>query len=266
LSKRTVPFPNYANKRLLVADDNKVNLKVITSLLGRFHIVPDTVENGQEVLDRLVLRDYDLILMDCQMPIMNGYEAAKHLRDLELSHQEATHIPIIAITADITGSDRQKCLSAGMDDFLTKPIVPDALATLLSCWLGDSGMHTAADSQKIQSTSIWNEAQVLKNLDDDEELLSDMITLFIEEVPHKLIDLNKSLQKMDLVRMIEVTHSLRGMTGHFCVKTTLEICDKLENAAQKSHLVDIASLTNELTASIKILMEKLRHRKGQIHG
>ena len=126
-------WPNYSHKQVLVAEDNRINQKVILAMLARFQVTPDLAENGQEALERLAEKRYDLVLMDCEMPEMNGFEATAVIRDPEskvLNHK----VPIIAMTANAMTGDREKCIEAGMDDYMTKPVKKEILAASLEKW------------------------------------------------------------------------------------------------------------------------------------
>ena len=127
-------WSDYSNKRVLVAEDNSVNRKVILAMLARFNLKPDLVENGQLALDRLAQQNYDLVLMDCQMPIMGGYEATTKLREKEQS-TNSTRTPVIALTAHATLEARETSLASGMDGHLSKPINRTELADVLARWL-----------------------------------------------------------------------------------------------------------------------------------
>jgi PAS domain S-box-containing protein len=127
-------WPDYSHKRVLVAEDNRVNQKVILAMLSRFNVKPDLAENGQIALDRLAQQHYDLVLMDCQMPIMDGYQATSKLRERELATQ-STRTPVIALTAHATEEARETSLASGMDGHLSKPIDRNALAETLQRWL-----------------------------------------------------------------------------------------------------------------------------------
>ncbi|CBL44306.1 putative response regulator receiver [gamma proteobacterium HdN1] len=119
------------SKRLLVVDDNEVNRKVACGFLRKLGYEADTAENGQEALDAVLEKDYGLILMDCQMPVMDGYEATRQIKALP----KGKYLPIIAVTANAMEGDRDKCLAAGMDDYTTKPIRREKLQELLNHWL-----------------------------------------------------------------------------------------------------------------------------------
>ncbi len=124
-------LPMYTGKKILVAEDNKINQKVIIAKLNKFGLVPDIADNGQIALNMLTKNSYDLIFMDCHMPVMDGYTAIRELRRLETS-QGLPHQTVIALTANAMVGEREKCLAAGMDDYLTKPIVSEDLNALLA--------------------------------------------------------------------------------------------------------------------------------------
>ena len=117
--------------KLLLVEDNKVNQMVCLRILSRMDLSADLACNGAEALEMIDQDDYDIILMDCQMPVMDGFQATRHLRELPGAK---SRIPVIAITANALAGDRQKCLHAGMSDYLSKPIKVDELKTLIEKW------------------------------------------------------------------------------------------------------------------------------------
>ena len=124
-------IPSYKGKKILVVEDNKINQKVIVAKLRKFGLVPDIADNGQIALNLLAKNSYDLIFMDCHMPVMDGYTAVRELRLLETS-RSLPHQTVIALTANAMLGEREKCLEAGMDDYLTKPVVSEDLMALLA--------------------------------------------------------------------------------------------------------------------------------------
>ncbi|MCD6198237.1 MAG: response regulator [Deltaproteobacteria bacterium] len=119
--------------RILIAEDNIVNQKVALKMLEKMGFRADAVaNNGREAVKAVVDMPYDLVLMDCQMPEMDGYKATREIRN---SKSEIRNLPIIALTANAMKGDREKCINAGMDDYLAKPLSPKALADVLEKWL-----------------------------------------------------------------------------------------------------------------------------------
>lgn len=134
----SAPRVNFSDRQLLLVDDNVANLMIATTLLRNRHgCEPDTARDGREALAKLASRAYDLVLMDCMMPVLDGFETTQALR-----RGEATSLnqdtPVVALTAGALNGEKQKCLDAGMSDYLTKPIDPSELARILSKWLDDS--------------------------------------------------------------------------------------------------------------------------------
>jgi CheY-like chemotaxis protein len=131
---RAVPENGSASRsgRILVAEDNHVNQRVVLLSLAQLGLRADAVASGREALRALALAPYDLILMDCQMPDMDGYEATRQIRAGE---SPGVHMPIVALTARAMQGDREKCLAAGMDDYVAKPVRPEDLAAAIRRWL-----------------------------------------------------------------------------------------------------------------------------------
>ncbi|MGB0387831.1 MAG: response regulator [Ardenticatenaceae bacterium] len=130
----TIMESEEVSRRILLAEDNRINSKVACRQLQKLSYEVDAVINGQEALDVMAYTSYGLILMDCQMPIMDGFEATRQIRRSERTEGKK-RIPIIAMTANISNADRQKCLDTGMDDFLSKPVQMAVLGQLIEKWL-----------------------------------------------------------------------------------------------------------------------------------
>jgi PAS domain S-box-containing protein len=285
----------YSDKRVLVVEDNKINQKVILSQLAKFQLKPDLADNGQEALERLERQAYDLVFMDCQMPVMDGYEATRLLREREMASGSGAHTPVTALTAHASIGERDKCLSAGMDDYLSKPASRADLAGVLARWLGEPSIPEAARialdrtveregfSQAGQGTeepACWDEALALKRLDDDHDLLSEMIDLFLEETPKQLAELEAALSRSDLVALADAAHTIKGMAGHFCAENIIGLAISLERSARTASAAvhepgpdstgeapdaDLQLTANGLTRAMTNLADNLLRRKEQSH-
>ncbi|MDO9270547.1 MAG: response regulator [Methylobacter sp.] len=248
-------LPNYSGKRVLVVEDNKVNQRVILSQLAKFQLKPDLANNGQVALDQLERQAYDLVFMDCQMPIMDGYEATRILREREIAADDGKPgTSIIALTAHASAGEREKCLSAGMTDYLSKPASRSDLAVVLARWLGEPSAPEVpsiamdnpdqreipplakgeAEEDREISTACWDEFSALKRLDDDQDLLFEMIDLFLEEAPVFMAELADALSQTDLLALADAAHAIKGMAGHFCAEKIISLAVKLEHAARKA--------------------------------
>ena len=266
-TKTQQALPDYSCKRLLVVEDNPINQKVIMAMLGKFNCTADLAENGQQALDKLGQQAYDLVFMDCQMPIMDGYSAMRILRGQELTNN-SLRTPVVALTAHASQEERTKCLSAGMDDFLSKPIARPELAKVLTHWLGESTLckMTAKPINTLHSDpdlhSIWNEAAALKRLDDDYELLRDMIDLFLQDIPARLRALEEALVNLDLNALADAAHAIKGMAGHFCADRLAHHATQLEHKARQGESADIQKLTKNLAACAALLISALEQKQG----
>jgi len=264
----TVPLdaelPDCSDKRILIAEDNTINQKVITGMLARMSCHVDLAENGMEALEMLAQDRYDLVLMDCQMPVMDGYEAVRTLRGRELSGN-LKRTPVVALTAHASNVERDKCLSAGMDDFLSKPVSKTLLTKTLVQWLGKSeqseiGGGTPVVAQNDTTDAIWDMAASLKHLDNDAELLQEMIDLFIEDSPNRLSDLESALAADDLEALADAAHAIKGMAGHFFAVRLTALAVDLEQSARQANAADFEQMVKAVKAAVDELIAVLERK------
>jgi CheY-like chemotaxis protein len=148
---QTTPRAAPSRAKILVVEDNLINQKVAVHLLSRLGYSSDIAANGAEAIDMVQRHLYDLVLMDCQMPVMDGFEATRAIRKMEAS---TVHLPVVALSASVLAGQRAKCLAAGMDDYLAKPIRKDALHAMLRCWLPPTTHAQASETVPVASHSI----------------------------------------------------------------------------------------------------------------
>jgi PAS domain S-box-containing protein len=193
--------------RVLLAEDNAVNQKLATRVLEGLGAQVQVAVNGIEVLEKLRESDFDAVLMDCQMPLMDGYEATRHIRGRGV-HVRNPNIPVIALTAHALATDRIKCLAAGMNDYLTKPINPERLQQALTHALR---VDEGGKSPPMPSPALFDEPALLARTDHDHAFARDLVRLFVRSGSETLAQLTDSLQNgadADTVR--KLAHSLKG--------------------------------------------------------
>ncbi|MDD5272362.1 MAG: response regulator [Methylovulum sp.] len=257
-NKPEQPLPSYQGKKVLVVEDNKINQKVIIAKLARFELVPDVAENGQLALDKLAKKRYDLILMDCQMPVLDGYAATRALRLLE-KQNGLPRQTVIALTANALEGEREKCLAAGMDDYLTKPIVSEQLQAILAAHLGEQPIiATALPASAPLGGGVWDEARALNQLDGDRELLDEMIVLFLSEGLKQLEALATAQAQNDVPALVNAAHSLKGTLTHFCADSAKTAASVLEQAARNGQTADLPALAQTLQQAVSTLLQHLQ--------
>jgi CheY-like chemotaxis protein/HPt (histidine-containing phosphotransfer) domain-containing protein len=273
-------LPDYGGKRILLVEDNKVNQKVGLAMLAKFRVSAESVGDGQAALDILARGHFDLVLMDCQMPVLDGYAATGLFRDRELS-QGAPRTPVVALTAHAAAGEQEKCLAAGMDDYLSKPLTRGRLAEVLRRWLGaPTGRDTAPGHAEAESgngalfsprhpaasfpssSPVWDRESALVRLDHDEALLDEMIGLFIAELPGHVAALRDALARSDLVALAEAAHAIKGMAAHFSAETVIARAMDLELRARAKSSTDYTLLAEALASAADELAAELGRSRG----
>ncbi len=212
-------------KRILLAEDNPINRRVALTMLEKIGYLTETAENGVEVLERTEGRNFDLILMDIQMPEMDGFEATRLLRDRE-KLEKREKIPIIAMTAHALAEYREKCLAAGMDDYVTKPVTPKNLQKILQKHLERAKSEDRKERQKDMPSSpkggeeapatppLFEEAKALEEVEGDREFLRELVRLFVETHEKTGEKLRKLEKGNDWEEGIALAHSLKSSSAN----------------------------------------------------
>jgi signal transduction histidine kinase/DNA-binding response OmpR family regulator len=234
--------------RILIAEDNVVNQQVAIGVLATLGYRSDVVANGREAVEAMGLMPYAAILMDCQMPEMDGYQATQEIRRLEGTGR---HTPIIALTADASKDARAKSLSAGMDDHITKPLNPQELAAALGRWLR---RVDELESQAVTAQSRPEGAAGHIALDGLRELertgapglVKKITDLFLLDTPRQLTDLRDSVQNGDSVRLVKVAHTLKGSAANLGAREMVRICAELQVLGEAENISIAPSLVADL--------------------
>ena len=264
--------PDYTAKHVLLVEANALNQQTIVSTLSRCNISPDIARTGTEAVELLKNNVYDLILMDCQVPIIDEYETVQQLRAQELALYHKVSIPIIALTTHNTDKEHQKCLEAGMNDSLSKPFNKHSLGQMLTTWLmPTSKMLNKFETSNVVSkkasvpdtfvSSIWNEDAALTQLDGDVKLFDEMVQLFLENAPSLLVQLDNCIQNDDFSALADNAHTLKSMVTHFCAKELVVKLAILENAARENKIANFEQMIDDVFHATMQLSRVLATRK-----
>ena len=245
------------NALILLVEDSYINQKVAANILSRYGCEVDIAENGKEALERFRKKEYDAIFMDAQMPVMDGFEATQKIREYETGGlQPVTRIPIIAMTALAMEGDRKKCIEAGMDDYISKPIKSKAVLDILLKYRSEGRTEaiedkTSGDEAHISNeTPVLNLSQLLDIGDHDEELIHELINEFTKSTPVYLDALRRAIESGDQDQITKKVHKLNGLAANFGGERFMEMGLSIEKVARKGELdyeaVDISLLKKEL--------------------
>jgi CheY-like chemotaxis protein len=248
---------------ILVAEDNIVNQKVAVCQLEKLGYRTDVVANGLEAVEAVARVSYALVLMDCQMPELDGLEATALIRKRE-EKQASRRLPIIAMTASAMQGDREKCLAAGMDDYLAKPVKREHLDAMLARWI--PGQSTP-DEQKEPVSSDKQESVYecvdaamladLRQLDVSCGLLSTLITHYLEEVPTRLATMQDALQQGNAGALARVAHELNGASGNLGVRRMRQLCVELQALGKAKDLTQAGDLLAQLVSEFELVRQRL---------
>jgi PAS domain S-box-containing protein len=246
--------------RILVAEDNTTNQKVALRILEKLGYRADVAANGKEAVRAFDLLPYNLILMDVQMPEMDGFEATAMIRTKERAL--GTHIPIVAMTAHALKGDRERCLEAGMDDYVSKPIQPKELAEVLErqleALLPGEAHPASGPSPAEEAVEIFGRKALLDRLDGDEELVQGIIAVFMEDLPQLKGRLEKALLEKDATTLERQAHTLKGAAANVEAGALKAVALEIEKAGKEGRLEEAESLLPKLTAEVERLKEVLK--------
>ena len=238
--------------QILLVEDNPVNQRVAARLLEKRGHMVTVASNGSEALPFLKQSRFDLCLMDVQMPVMDGFEATVAIRKDEAS--SGMHLPIIAMTAHAMQGDRERCLAAGMDAYISKPIQGDELIEMVE---GTAGSASPQKTRTTESDAVFDRVEALGRLQGDQKLLADLAELFLEDSPGKMADIRKALEGKDLTGLERAAHSLKGSVGTFGARQAFDAAFALEKTARNGGLAECSRLYAALEAEMETLKPEL---------
>ena len=279
--------------RVLLAEDNPINQKLAVVLLQKAGYSVDAVENGAQALERVQTNPYSVVLMDVQMPEMDGLEATRKIRELE----EATgqHIPIIAMTAHAMQGDRERCLEAGMDDYVSKPLEPKVLFNVLDRWtqteleleeevqdysssedVFSADLDDGLFGESMDSTPPEEEATgsvfpavsyaevvpvdfdtALDRFDGDQGFMMEMFKEYKDHLPGRLEEIHATLRDGDASRLARLAHNLKGISLNFSAEPVADLALKLEEIGKSENLTGASVLIDQLDTEVHRLRDFL---------
>jgi len=248
--------------KLLLVEDNATNQQVALGILEKFGLNADVAINGQEAIDKLERTDYNLVLMDIQMPVMDGFEATRVIRD---SHSQVINhnVPIIAMTAHAMQSDQEKCLNEGMDDYISKPVIVNTLAEKLEKWL-KFPKHLANDKHLIttavptQTKQVWDKTGMLQRLMDNEDIAFKVINSFLADFPQQIESLKALVSADDIQNISRQAHTIKGIAAAVGGDVIHNMAIEMENAAKNGNLNFVKTNIPELDIQFQNLKQQLK--------
>lgn len=261
--------------RILAVDDHPVNQIFAQKLLTKLGFMNvDIAENGKEALDKISMQSYDIVLMDCQMPEIDGYQATSILRDSEKGTDE--HLPVIALTANAMIGDKEKCLRAGMDDYLSKPMKPADLVKTMKKWIRASSYDSPLPANeeetvfKAEPVPRFNAAPIESPIDldhlamftdgdPDEE--KELLTLFFEQADISIHSLKDAIDNKDDEEWRKAAHKLKGSSANFGANPLSSLCKNAED----EYMLDIqakSAMLSSIEYEITRVDEFMRKQSG----
>ncbi|MBW2015372.1 MAG: response regulator [Deltaproteobacteria bacterium] len=249
ITRHTIKETRKRRVRILIAEDNIVNQKLALRLLEKFGFKADAVANGKEAVRALELIPYDIVLMDIQMPEMDGIEATTVIRDPSsrvINHQ----VPIIAMTAHAMKGDRERCLEAGMNDYVSKPVNPNELYKAISNHLSPAAEEEANEKDKPESKegeeNLFNQKELLERAGGDEELMKELLKDGLTLIPRQLKELDQAYEENDPARISRLAHSIKGAAGNLAAHRLKDAAYEVEEAGKKGDMASVGELVKRL--------------------
>jgi len=233
--------------RILLAEDNSTNQMVALKILEKLGYRADAVADGLEAVKALETIPYDLVLMDVQMPEMDGFEATRQIRNPQSAIRNRD-IPIIAMTAHAMNGDREQCLAAGMDDYVSKPVSPQQLADAIERQLADRSLpeKKPAGDGPSDERAVLDYADLLDRVGGDEDLAKTVIEVFVEDAARQISALEEARKNEDVPEVRRLAHTLKGASGNSGAGAIQNVAFDIETAAQAGRLDEAASLIERL--------------------
>jgi PAS domain S-box-containing protein len=254
--RRKKARPTQRKLQVLVAEDNQVNQLVVTRILQKLGHQVTVVSNGREAVSAVQSGKFDLIAMDVQMPEMDGLDATNAIRSWEKA--AGTHIPIMAMTAHAMKGDRERCLEAGMDGYISKPIRSGELEQAIAQLISPPKPSKGPVSEVSHADDVIDYATLLAGVDGDRRLLREIVRLFLADCPQRLSEIKEAIRRGDAGALGRAAHALKGSVGNFAAHKAFAACRRLENMGRGSDLDNAGEACVTLESELMFLSDQLR--------
>jgi len=262
ITRHTLNEARRRKVRILLAEDNPTNQQVALAILEKLGFGADTVANGREAVQALETVPYDIVLMDVQMPEMDGFEATRAIRSGKTGVLNPK-IPIIAMTAHAMKGDRERCLEAGMDDYISKPIAPQALAEALEKWGGTPQERSPAvaapggAAEPSAGPPVFDRQAFMARLMGDEDLAKDIIAGFLEDVPKRIRTMRIHLDQGDAGSAGGQAHTIKGAAANVGGMALSAVASEIEEAGKAGRREELAALVPEMERQFALLKMRM---------
>jgi len=256
-----------------LAEDNALNQEIALAMLDEVDFLVEVVGNGREALAALVGAQFDVVLMDCQMPEMDGFEAVRRLRLHEREHDIA-RTPVIALTANAISGDRELCLAAGMDDYVSKPFKREALLTALGRWThapldkpDQAAVQSAAPQPDAQSASLDPAAlQALRALQKPgrPNILNRVIDLYCQDGPRLLAAMRAAVEAGDMEALRHAAHTLKSSSGNVGAAGLAASCRTIEQLARDHDTSELNLSFDQTAQELDRILAELVHERAEV--
>ncbi|MFO7981430.1 MAG: response regulator [Candidatus Aminicenantes bacterium] len=262
----TINKAHRSKARILLAEDNLTNQEVAIGILEKLGFSADVVTNGREAVQALEKAPYDLVLMDVQMPEMNGIEATRAIRSGKTGVLNPK-IPIIAMTAHAMKGDRELLIEEGMDDYISKPMAPKILEETLEKWLGNAGKQQPSDAasrgvaeKPLEDLPVFDRKALMTRLMDDKDLFRKVTAGFLEDMPKRILTLKQHLDQGDAGSAGLQAHAIKGAAATVGGMALSAVASSMEEAGKGGRQEEIASLVQEMERQFALLKARMRKK------
>jgi CheY-like chemotaxis protein/HPt (histidine-containing phosphotransfer) domain-containing protein len=244
---------------VLLVEDHPVNQELALHMLEMLGCRAVVANHGREALEALDRTAFDLILMDCQMPEMDGFEATAEIRRREAARINGRRIPIVALTAGAVDGDREKCLAAGMDDYVTKPFSFDQFERALRRWL--PAADPVAKSTPCIDVQVLERMRALRG-NGGSDLAAKVIGVYLNDAPGRLRSLQEAVARGDTVAMGRTAHAFKSASANLGATTLAELCQRMESLGRTSSMSGVDGLLAEIETAYALAAAELSAHMG----